>query len=199
MNRRKMLQVLSAAPAAAAFSWTPLEAQAAADHAHAAVQNAAANTGPYKPRFFTAAEFATITLLADVIIPRDAKSGSASDAGAPEFIDYIVAEQPERQTAMRGGLVWLDTECRRRFDKDFMAATPAERVLILDDIAYPAKAPKSLSHGVRFFTTLRDLVAAGFWSSKIGMADIGYLGNVFVADWKGAPDEVLKKIGVSYE
>jgi hypothetical protein len=198
MDRRKVLQVLSAAPAAVAFTWTPLEAQAAADHAHAAVQASAAS-GPYQPRFFTAAEFATIRLLADLIIPRDAKSGSASDAGAPEFIDYIVAEQPERKTAMHGGLVWLDTESRRRFDKGFMAAAPAERAQILDDIAYPAKAPKAFSHGVRFFTTLRDLVATGFWSSKVGMADIGYMGNVFVAEWKGAPDDVLKKLGVSYE
>ena len=198
INRRKMLQVLGAAPAAVAFTWTPLEAQAAADHAHAAVQATTAK-GPYKPRFFTAAEFATIKLLADLIIPRDGKSGSASDAGAPEFIDYIVAEQPERQTAMRGGLVWLDTESRRRFDKGFMAASPAERAQVLDDIAYPAKASKAFSHGVRFFTTLRDLVATGFWSSKVGMADIGYQGNVYVAEWKGAPDDVMKKLGLSYE
>jgi hypothetical protein len=194
-----MLQVLGAAPAAAAFTWTPLEAAAAADHAHAAVQAAAAGRGPYTPRFFTATEFAMVKALADLIIPRDGRSGSASDAGAPEFIDYIVAEQHERQTAMRGGLVWLDTESRRRFDKGFMAASAAERTQILDDIAYPARAPRTLSQGARFFTTMRDLVATGFWSSKVGMADIGYMGNVFVAEWKGAPDEVLNKLGVKYE
>jgi hypothetical protein len=136
--------------------------------------------------------------LSDVIIPRDGRSGSASEAGAPEFIDYIVAEQAERQTAMRGGLVWLDTECRRRFDRAFIDATADQQRQVLDDIAFPKTASPELSHGVRFFTTMRDLVATGFWSSKIGMADIGYMGNVFVAEWKGAPDEVLRKIGVSY-
>ena len=45
---------------------------------------------------------------------------------------------------------------------------------------------------------LRDLVATGFWSSKMGVADIGYMGNV-PAIWNGAPEEVLKKLGVKYE
>jgi gluconate 2-dehydrogenase gamma chain len=200
INRRTMLHWLGAAPAAAvAFTWTQDEVAAAAQHAHAAQQETAATKAPYKPRFFNANEYATITLLSDLIIPKDERSGSASDAGAPEFIDYIVSVQPDRQTAMRGGLLWLDNECRRRFDRRFLAATAAQRGQILDDIAFPAKAPADLSHGVRFFSTLRDLVATGFWSSKIGMADIGYMGNVYNPDWKGAPENVLRKLGVSYE
>ena len=200
MNRRTMLQWLGAAPAAAAaFTWTSEEATAAAQHAHMAQQEAAATKAPYKPRFFLANEYATIVALADMILPKDERSGSASDAGAPEFIDYIVAEQADRQTAMRGGLLWLDNETRRRFNCRFLAATVDQRRQVLDDIAFPRQASAAMSHGVRFFITMRDLVATGFWSSKIGMADIGYKGNVFVAEWKGAPDEVLKKLGVSYE
>jgi hypothetical protein len=199
INRRTMLHWLGAAPAAAvAFTWTGEETAAAAQHAEMARQQATARGAPYTPRFFSAPEYATITALGDMIIPRDGRSGSASDAGAPAFIDYIVAEQPGRQTAMRGGLIWLDSECRRRFDHDFLAATAAERGQVLDDIAFPHKASPAFSHGVRFFTTMRDLVATGFWSSKIGMADIGYMGNVFVPEWKGAPDEVLRKLKVSY-
>ena len=100
---------------------------------------------------------------------------------------------------MRGGLVWLDTECRRRFDKTFLAATDAERRQVLDDIAYPAKADRRFSHGVRFFNAMRDLVAAGFWSSRMGVKDIGYMGNVPVAEWTGAPQNVLDHIGLKAE
>jgi hypothetical protein len=165
----------------------------------AARPRAAAAGKAYKPKFFSAHEYATIVALGDLIIPKDDRSGSASDSGAPEFIDHIVSVQPERQVAARGGLVWLDTECRRRFDKTFLAATDAERRQVLDDIAYPAKADRRFSHGVRFFNGMRDLVAAGFWSSRMGVKDIGYMGNVPVAEWTGAPQNVLDHIGLKAE
>ena len=194
LNRRQMLSVLGAAPAAVAFTWTPAEAR----DASAAVQNAAATGQPYTPRFFTAAEFALVTVLCDTIIPRDGRSGSASEAGAPQFIDYIVAEQPNRQMPMRGGLAWLNAECQQRFEKAFLDCSDPQRREVLDDIAWPAKAKPALSHGVAFFTTMRDLTAAGFFSSKIGMADVGYTGNR-VSAWDGAPAAVLQKLGVSYQ
>ena len=99
LNRRQALSLVTSLPLA--FAITPEEA------AYAASQVAQAK--PYTLRFFTPTEYATIVALSDLIIPRDARSASASEAGAPEFIDYIVAEQPARQTAMRGGLVWLAT------------------------------------------------------------------------------------------
>lgn len=198
MNRRHVLQMLSAAPAAAlAFTWTQEEAVQAAQQSQEARRQAAAAGQPYVPRFFTAREFAAIVALADMIIPKDDRSGSASDAGAPEFIDHIAAEQVERQTAMRGGLVWLDTECRRRVDRAFLECSETERRGVLDDIAHPRRARREMSHGVRFFTSMRDLVAAGFWSSRIGVEDLGYLGNRAV-DWQGAPAAVLQKLDVKY-
>ena len=96
---------------------------------------------------------ATVVILADLIIPKDERSASASVAGAPEFVDHIVDVQKERQVAARGGLAWVDTESRRRFDKTFVQATDAQRRQILDDIAYPAKADKRFSHGVRVHET----------------------------------------------
>jgi hypothetical protein len=130
-----------------------------------------------------------------LIIPADAQSPGALAGNAPEFIDYIVSQQPERQTAMRGGLVWLDTDCRRRFDKAFLECADNERRAVLDDIAFPAKARPEFSHGVRFFTTMRDLVATGFFSSRAGVAYLGYLGNR-PAQWDGPPAEVLAKLGL---
>jgi hypothetical protein len=200
LKRREALQLIGAAPAAAlAFTWTTEEAAHAASASAEARQQAAAAGRPYERRFFTEAEYATITALADMIIPEDTRSGRASAAGVPEFIDYITAEQPVRQTAMRGGLAWLDAECRRRFDHAFVACTDTERRQVLDDIAWPARARPELNHGVTFFTTMRDLVASGFWSSKIGVDDLGYVGNRPVAEWTGAPPAVLQKLGLSGE
>ena len=198
MKRRDVLRALAAAPAAFAFTWTAEEAAAAAQQAQQA-RAATASTGqPYTPRFFTAHEYATVIALADLIIPRDARSGSASEAGAPEFIDYLIGEQVDRQTAIRGGLMWLDNDCLARFDRTFVDCAGAERRSVLDDIAWPRRAEPERRAGVRFFNTMRDLVATGFWSSKIGVADLGYMGNRAVTEWTGAPDEVLRKIGVNY-
>jgi hypothetical protein len=194
LNRRQLLQTLSAAPAAFAFTWTDADVAQAAEGA-ARARQAAAGQSPYASRFFTPAELATVVTLADMILPADERSVSASAAGAPEFIDYIVAEQPERQTALRGGLAWLDTECRRRFDNVFTACTDAERRQVLDDIAYPARTRPDLRHGAAFFTTMRDLVAAGFWSSRIGVEDLGYMGNRPTV-WTGPPSAVLQKLGL---
>ena len=194
-KRRDMLQILGTAPAVAALTWNEAEASAVAEQAAAARQKAAASKQAFKPKFFTAHEYATVAVLADIIIPKDARSGSATDAGVPEFIDYIISEQTERQTAMRGGLTWLDTECRKRFDKAFLESSPEQRLQVVEDIAWPKKAKPEFSHGVRFFTGMRDLVAAGFFSSKAGVADLQYMGNV-PHKWDGPPPEVLQKLGV---
>jgi|SRR5947207_6352528 len=196
-DRRTMLRLLAAAPAAVAFTWTDAEAQQAHTHAQAA-QTTAQKTGtPFKPKFFNAHEWATIGVLADIIIPKDDRSGSATDAAVPEFMDFMMVDQPARQTAMRGGLAWLDRECESRFDKMFLDCAGAERTKVLDDIAWPDKTRAGMSHGVAFFNTFRDLTASGFWTSKMGIKDLQYIGNVFVPEWKGCPDEVLKKLGIT--
>src|SRR5688572_2198063 len=107
-TRRSMLQLLTAGPVAAGFAWTDAEAQQAHQHATLA-QTAARTTGaPFKPKFFNAHEYATVRTLVDIIIPKDERSGSATEAGVPEFMDFIMADEPARQLAMRGGLAWLD-------------------------------------------------------------------------------------------
>jgi hypothetical protein len=180
-TRRTVLQLLAAAPAAAGFTWTEAQAQTAHTQAQTA-QTTAQKTGtPYKPKFFNTREWATIGILADMIIPKDDRSGSATDAGVPQFMDFMMA----------------DRECVNRYEKTFVACTVAERSKVLDDIAWPGKAPAGMSHGVAFFNTFRDLTASGFWTSRMGIKDLQYMGNVFVAEWKGCPDEVLKKLGVT--
>jgi hypothetical protein len=192
-----MLQMLSAAPVAAGLVWTEAEARQAHQQAHAAQTTAKRTATPFKPKFFTAHEYATVRLLVDLIIPKDERSGSATDAAVPEFMDFMMIDQPARQTAMRGGLGWLDRECVSRFDKTFVACAPAERTQVLDDIAWPHRARPALSHGVSFFNSFRDLTASGFFTSKMGMDDLQYMGNRYVPEWTGCPPEVLKKLGVA--
>ena len=198
LNRRSMLQLLGAAPVAAGFTWTQAEAAQAAASAQAARKPAAAAAShtAFKPKFFTAHEWAMVNVLVNLIIPKDDRSGSATDAGVPEFMDFMMTDQPNRQTAMRGGLAWIDLKSQDRYDKVFLDCTPEERRAVLDDIAWPQKAKPEFSQGVAFFNSFRDLTASGFWSSKMGVEDLKYLGNVMVAEWHGCPPEAVRKLGL---
>ena len=195
INRRAMLQLLGSAPVVAGLTWTDAEAAQAAQAAKSTQAAKRAGTA-YKPKFFNAHEWATINVLVDIIIPKDERSGSATEAGVPVFMDFLLDDQPNRQTAMRGGLAWIDLECQDRYDKRFLECTADERTAVLDDIAWPQKAKPEFAHGVAFFNSFRDLTASGFWSSKMGVDDLQYIGNVMVAEWKGCPPDALKKLGL---
>jgi gluconate 2-dehydrogenase gamma chain len=147
--------------------------------------------------FFTPHEMATIAVLSDIIIPRDEVSGSATDAKVPDFIEFIVKDMPEHQLPMRGGLRWLDLQCLKKFNTDFKSSSAAQQIEMVDAIAYPKKAAPEMKQGVAFFSLMRNLTASGFYSSKIGIADIGYVGNT-PNKWNGVPDDVLKQYGLAY-
>jgi hypothetical protein len=147
--------------------------------------------------FFTAEEMATITILGDIIIPKDETSGSASDAKVPAFIEYIVKDMPEHQIPLRGGLRWLDIQCLTRYDKAFKDANHQQQMEIVDEIAWPAKAKPEMSQGVAFFSLMRNLTASGFYTTELGVKDIGYMGNV-PNQWNGVPADVLQQYGVAY-
>ncbi|MCO5936944.1 gluconate 2-dehydrogenase subunit 3 family protein [Mucilaginibacter sp. RB4R14] len=146
-------------------------------------------------KYFDEHEMATITMLADIIIPKDAHSGSASDAKVPEFIEFIVKDIPSHKLPMRGGLKWLDIQCLNRYGNTFIKCNSTQKTQILDEIAYPAKAKPEMAQGVAFFNRLRDLTASGFWSSEMGTKDIGYAGNT-PNKWQGVPADVLKQYGM---
>ena len=204
MNRRDSLRLLGIG----AFSaGSVLEGcQNKPEHANVVAQPAIDTTGRQDfeiardkelaaATFFDAHEMATITLIADLIIPKDEKSGSASDAGVPAFIEFIVKDEPVHQLPMRGGLRWLDVQCLNRFGKDFAGCTSAQRTAMLEEIAYPMKARPETQQGVVFFNKIRDLTAIGFFTSKMGIEDLGYKGNS-PGKWEGVPPEVLKQYGL---
>jgi len=148
-------------------------------------------------KFFTPHEMATIAILADIIIPKDAVSGSATDAKVPDFIEFIVKDMPEHQTPMRGGLRWLDVQCLNRFGKQFKDCSTKDQMTVVDLIAWPKRAKPEMSQGVEFFNLMRNLTASGFYTSEIGVKDVGYVGNA-PNHWNGVPDDVLKHYNLAY-
>jgi hypothetical protein len=150
----------------------------------------------FAEQFFTKHEMQTITVLVDIIIPKDAKSGSASEAGVPAFIEFMAKDRPEEfQTPLRGGLSWLDNQAKRRFEKTFIEISDAQRIEIVEDIAYPNRKKPGMSQGIVFFNLMRNLTASGFWTSRMGIDDLGYQGNV-PNQWDGPPQDVLQQYGL---
>jgi hypothetical protein len=147
--------------------------------------------------FFTPHEMQAITILGDIIIPRDEVSGSASDAKVPDFIEFIVKDKPEHQVPMRGGLRWLDMQCVKRYQKSFAECDTRQQMEMVDEIAWPKKAKPEMKAGVKFFNLMRNLTATGFYTSEIGVKDVGYIGNT-PNQWNGVPDDVLKQYNLSY-
>jgi hypothetical protein len=166
----------------------PLEA---AELAHQTVhkEKVAAPAGKYTPKYFTPKQYETLTWLCEAIIPKDEKSGGALEAGAPEFIDLLTSENENFQLALGGGLMWLDTHCIDQYGKVFMECTPEQRKEILDLIAFRKNAKKDpvLSQGVAFFAFVRKMTCDGYYTSKIGIADLQYIGNVTRSEWPGCP------------
>jgi len=148
-------------------------------------------------KFFTDHEFATITVLADIIIPKDDVSGSASDAKVADFIEFIVKDMPHHQTPMRGGLRWLDLQCLKRYEKPFRDCSSQQQIEMVDQIAYPRKAKPEMQQGVTFFNLMRNLTVTGFYTTKIGYDDVGFVGNR-PNQWNGVPPEVLKQYNMAY-
>jgi gluconate 2-dehydrogenase gamma chain len=148
-------------------------------------------------KFFTPQEMVTIGVLCNIIIPADEVSGSAIDAKVPDFIEFIVKDKPEFQTPLRGGLRWLDIESLKRYEKAFADCDNKQRLAIVDEIAYPDKAKPEMFRGVSFFNLMRNLTATGFFTSEIGIKDLGYKGNT-PNQWNGVPDDVLKQYGYAY-
>ncbi len=189
ITRRDVLRTLAfGAAAGSVLRVIPAEA---AEYVHQMVhkEKSAASAGAYTPKYFSTPQYATLLFLCDAIIPKDEKSGGAVEAGAPEFIDLLTSENPEYQLKLGGGLFWLDGACTDRYDKVFMECIPEQKKEILDLIAYRKNAKKdpALSQGVAFFAFLRNLTCDGFYTSKIGIADLQYIGNTALREFPGCP------------
>jgi hypothetical protein len=160
----------------------------AAEYLHEMVRGEKA-AGKYAPKFFTAHQYETLTLLCDTIIPKDEKSGGAVEAGAPEFIDLLCSENEEFALRLGGGLMWLDNFCSDHYGTDYLHATAKQKNEALDLIAFRknAKQDASLSQGIKFFAFLREMTCDAFYTSKIGIEDLQYIGNTSLREFPGCP------------
>lgn len=205
MNRRESLKAIGVSTLSTALLLDSCKPKAS-EEAAVPVADVAANADRQpneierdkklnEAKFFTPHEMTTITILGDIIIPKDAHSGSASDAKVPEFIEFIVKDMPDHQVPMRGGLKWLDMQCLNRYNNPFKDCDSKQQLAMVDEIAYPAKAKPEMMQGVAFFERMRSLTATGFFTSKMGMEDIGYVGNR-PNKWEGVPADIIKQYGL---
>lgn len=189
ISRRDVLRTL-AAGAAAGSVLRVIPAQAA-EYAHQMVHQAktAAPAGKYAPKYFSAEQYATVTALCHMILPKDEKSGGAVEAGAPEFIDLLTSENKKFQLRLGGGLMWLDHFSNQRYGNSFVACTPEQKKETLDLIAFRknARTDHTLSQGVSFFALIRNMTCDAFYTSKIGIEDLQYIGNTSLSDFPGCP------------
>ncbi len=208
MNRRESLKALGLLAAGAGVLATACNGENAKE---ARIASETANKLPgvedwehertqklLEEKFFTDHEMATITVLADIIIPKDDISGSASEAGVPEFIEFIVKDLPSNKIPMRGGLKWMDVQSQKRYGQAFIKCTEEQQIQLIDDIAYPDKAKPEMRQGVAFFSLMRNLTSSGFYTTEMGVKDIGYVGNR-PGVWNGVPEDVLKAHGFDPE
>ena len=196
MNRRDTLKLIAAASVGAAIPGCTRENLDVAAERVAAIGSTELATRI--PSVLTAHEFDTVRILVDYIIPRDDRSGSATDAGVPVFIDFVLEDVEGVATPFRGGLALLDRECVSRFGGRFVELASADQTKMLDLIAYPGDVDPEVERAASFFTLLRDLTASGFFSSRMGVEDLRYQGNTAYA-WDGCPPEALNHLGVSYD
>jgi len=148
--------------------------------------------------FFNEFELAKLNVLIDIIIPSDENSVGAKEAGVIDFLEFIMKDQPDNQTLMRGGLIWLDFTADEAFGKYFLEITSENQKQILDLIAYPDTAEPRFQNAVLFFNLLRNLTATGYFTSQAGLTYLGYRGNTPNV-WNGVPQEVMEKHGVSLD
>jgi hypothetical protein len=188
VSRRDVLKTLSMGTAAGSvLSVIPLQA---AQFAHRIIADEKANhPGGYAPKFFTAQQYKTLRTLCETILPADADSGGAIEAGAPEFVDLLTSENPEYQLKLGGGLMWLDSVCADRYGSAYVDCAAQQQKEVLDLIAYRrnSEADANLSYGVEFFSLLRNFTADGFFTSEIGIKYLRYIGNTFLAEFPGCP------------
>jgi gluconate 2-dehydrogenase gamma chain len=188
LSRRSLLKALGVTAAGSALRLVPLDA---AEKAHRMVnaEKAASPAGGYVPKFFSPRQYETLRALCQAIIPPDQESGGAIEAGAPEFIDLLTSENKELQLQLGGGMMWLDSTCLERCGQSYLDCAAGEQKKILDLIAFRknAELDPRLRPGVEFFSTLRKFTADGFFTSKIGLEYLGYIGNTYLSEFPGCP------------
>lgn len=177
------------AAAAASYLNGALELEAA-QQIHKAAADAGKSGGAYHPKFFQPHEYETVRILAGLIVPADADSKGALDAGAPEFIDLLCSQNAELAEIYAGGLAWLDAAMQHRYSAPFKDAAPEQRIEMLNLIAYRKNNSPELGPGIRFFTWARKMVVDAYYTHPVGIAQVGYMGNSGMTTFHVPPEAI---------
>jgi hypothetical protein len=156
--------------------------------------------GDVWPLTFTAEQRREAAALCDLIIPADEVSPSASSVGVVDFLDEWVSapypRQREDRATLLAGLQWLDEEAMRRGGKPFADADSIVQHDICGEICFEAAVTPQYKQAAKFFACFRDLTAGGFYTTPVGMKDIGYIGNVPRTEFPGPPLALLQQLGL---
>jgi gluconate 2-dehydrogenase gamma chain len=178
VTRRDLLQRIALSITAGQLS---LEA---AQHVHGIAADEKAAHGVYKAKALNAHEYKTLEKLADYIVPPEGAVGGATAAGAPEWIDLMASQNPQLLAIYSGGIAWLDHAMQRRGAANFVDATAEQQIAILDLIAYRKNESPELGPGIKFFEWARKMVVDAYYTSAIGIKDIGYMGNTALSKFE---------------
>jgi hypothetical protein len=192
--RSAALMLMSGAPLQVAF----------AQHVHEQASQERANAGgAYVPKRLNEHEYKTVTRLAELIVPADGDNGSAVDAGAPAFIDLLCSQNDRLTAIYSGGLLWLDRQMRAKHATDFVSSTAAQQSAMLDALVEAGRGENedgedsgtatTLTPGVEFFGWIRRMSVDAYYTSAIGMKDIGYIGNTAVMEYT-VPQEAISYV-----
>ena len=189
ISRRNLLRGLSISALA---SGAGLGTLAAAQQAHDAVaEGKKAAGGEYVPKAFNAHEYKTLQRLSDLIIPADEHSPGALAAGAADWIDFMASNSTELREIFTGGMAWVDHDMQRRYGADFVDAKPEQQTAMLDLIGVEKNAAPENAAGIHFFHWARNLVLDAYYTSPIGIKELGYMGNTAVSEFH-VPEEALQ-------
>jgi gluconate 2-dehydrogenase gamma chain len=183
IRRREVLRILGTAAAAAQFPGFSKWAFACGHIGNAALQ---IKPAVYHPQFFTAAEYAMVERLAEIIIPSDGTPG-AKEAGVAEFVDFMVASDPEVQYGFRMGLAWLNAHAEQTDGKRFVELTPEQQSSLLEPLGFKDKARPGEEAGRHFFRMMREYTVTGFYTSEIGYKELDNPALKFYAESPECP------------
>ena len=186
ITRRDALRRLALALSTAGF----VDRVAAQEVHQMTSQAAAATGGAYTPKALSAHEYLTLERLTDLIIPVENGAPGAVAAGAAAWIDLLASENTQLKEIYTTGLAWLDGAMTTRGAADFLSASPAQQTSLLDLIAYRRNRSPELGPGIEFFTWARRMTVDAFYTSEIGIRDIGYRGNTALGAYP-APTEAI--------
>ena len=213
MDRRKSLQTLILGGAAAStglvFNSCKTESGESVDEAIAESSGKFFGRTPEElerieklkaEQLFNEHEMETIGALSVVILPPKEPHGGPIEAEVPELVEFMGKDIPTMAPTLLGGLMWLDHKSNTEFGTEFKSATLEQKKQICDEICWhDTEVPLDKQPlEIQFFYLMRGLTVTGYYTSKVGIADLGYKGNMPNV-WDGVPQDVLDQHGVAYD